>query len=108
MTIEFLIKGAHFRGKDIKQLVEALDIGTLLTIEREPDNEHDEYACKVLYEDIHVGYVEKDMAPSVSFYAMDEPLAAKIVGREHIGRNTYPVATLAHAETGGWDERNEV
>ena len=61
--------GLHFRPSEVKQFVnEELAVGDPLLLEREPGNQYDSNAIKVLIEtvdedgveeDLHIGYVPK-------------------------------------------------
>lgn len=52
--------GTHFRDSEAKRLVNALVVGDdNFTFEREPDNEYDPNAIKVLVDDVHVGYLAR-------------------------------------------------
>lgn len=65
MTTPFTatLVGAHFRGADVKALVETLDVGCAdFHLEREPDNAYDFNAIKVIWQSIHVGYVDAGCA----------------------------------------------
>ena len=66
MTTTILIRGAHFRGQEIKELSNNLTEGAIITLEREPDNKHDPYAVKAFYDDIHIGYVQAEHSAAVS------------------------------------------
>jgi len=59
----FLVKGAHFRGGEVRELSDSLEAGTKLHLEPEPENEFDAYAIRVLYEGVHIGYVQTEAAP---------------------------------------------
>ena len=73
-----LVKGMFFRGAEVVELVNTLEIDTELRVEHEPENEYDSYACQVFYEDIHIGYVAKEDS---MFWAEDAPHTAKITAR---------------------------
>lgn len=52
----YCMVGMKFR--DAVDLVNSLEDGTDLWLEREPDNPHDPNAVKVLYDGLHVAYVK--------------------------------------------------
>lgn len=54
--------GSFYRGRDIADFVATLQPGAMFTLEREPENEHDGYAIKVLHDGVHVGYVARNIA----------------------------------------------
>lgn len=61
------VAGVIFRPRDVKDLIRSdVDIGTMLTLEREPDNKHDPNAIKLLFNDVHIGYVPRDVAEDVA------------------------------------------
>lgn len=94
---KFFVKGAYFRGADARALSDSLTEGQEVTVKRDPDNEHDEFACSVHFEDVHIGYVEKDMAFSVSaLFDEDghEEVKGQVVGRDSSGRASYPEVQL--------------
>ena len=64
------IVGTNFRGADVVMLLRGLPPGTQLTLVREPDNQYDSNAIKVMYDGTspikeervptrHLGYVPK-------------------------------------------------
>lgn len=59
---DFPIRGAYYRGQEVLDLIDTFEENTELTLEREPENEYDPFAIKILYEGIHLGYVPKEMA----------------------------------------------
>ena len=91
--ITCLVKGAYHRGAEVRELSDSLTPGTILTIKRDAENEYDEYACSVYYEDIHIGYIEKEMAFIVSEPFDEEGalfLQAIVQGHIDGGRVKYP------------------
>jgi hypothetical protein len=59
--------GTHFRGSEAKRIVNALTPGPFAcTFEREPDNEHDENAVAVYFEDEHIGYISRNNNEAVA------------------------------------------
>ena len=95
--MQFAVKGAYFRGKEVRDLSDSLEEDAQVTVRREPDNQHDEYACAVFYEDIHIGYVEADMSFLVSgLFDEDghEEVTGRVIGHEQPGRAKWPVVQL--------------
>ena len=94
----FLVKGAYFRGREARELSDSLPQGAKVTVKRDEDNEHDEYACSVYYEDIQIGYVEKDFAMTVAeLFDVEDYIYVEghIIGRVSGARNTsYPEVQL--------------
>lgn len=64
------LMGVNFRGAEIRELVKALPIGTTFTLERDPENQYDANAIKVIYsaedEDHFVGFVAKEVAEELA------------------------------------------
>lgn len=54
---ETILVGAHFRGADICEIVKKLPEGTILPLVREPSNQYDPNAIKVLHANLHIGYI---------------------------------------------------
>lgn len=63
--------GLAFRGEEAKAVAAMLMAGDKLDLEREPDNEHDAYAIKVLQNDTHICYIARDVAAFMATY-LDE------------------------------------
>lgn len=53
--------GAQFRPPEAKALTKAIDIGQLVELRADPDNEYDSTAVAVYYEDTHIGFIPKAM-----------------------------------------------
>lgn len=51
------IVGTHFRSSEAKEIVNQLEIGDEVSIEREPDNNYDPNAVAVIFKDTHIGYI---------------------------------------------------
>lgn len=67
------LNGANFRPAGAKEIIKSLPIGyDELSLEREPDNQYDSNAIKVIHHDpldgseTHLGYVEKDIAAEIA------------------------------------------
>lgn len=71
MQLQAPVVGASFRPSEAKDIIKQLTIGEFLSLEREPENQYDIWAVKVLVGDIHIGYVPRDTAPVVAA-ALDE------------------------------------
>ena len=94
-----LVKGMHFRGPRAVEAVSLFEEGSELSLEREPDNAYDAYAIKVIFGDLHIGYIEKEKASYLAS-EMDDGVSfsAVFVGREVAGRNVYPILEITPAE----------
>jgi hypothetical protein len=53
------LAGLSFRPKTAKEVVDTLQIGDTLTLERDPENEYDDNAIKVLAVDEFIGFIPK-------------------------------------------------
>lgn len=90
--------GTHFRGVDARNIVASFHEGLVVQLEREHDNDYDEYAIKTMYKGIHVGYIEKGQA---SWIAPDmdadpeQPWIGTVTSFLEGSRVTYPVLTCA-------------
>lgn len=78
-----------------------------LSLEREPDNEYDAYAIKVLCDGLHIGYINRaaiGVSEGSSMWVgpfMDETNLQPhitLTRVEAIGKNLYPVLTLTFAD----------
>lgn len=69
MIAETIVRGTSFRPIEAKAFVNSVEDGTVLILQREPSNPHDENAIKVLSPDpdnIHIGYVAKEVAAELA------------------------------------------
>ena len=91
--IRFLVKGAYFRGAEARDISESLEEGMYVTIKRDRENKHDDYACSVHFEDVHIGYVQVEIAYAVAEIFDEgehESLLGLVVGRVYSTRISYP------------------
>lgn len=56
--------GSNFRPAECREIVKTLDEGTVLTLERDPQNQYDANAIKVMYDAgdggmMHLGFIPK-------------------------------------------------
>jgi hypothetical protein len=58
LVLQCIVAGTSFRN--IHKVEKKLIPDTKLTLQREPDNEHDELAIKILLDDYLIGYVPRD------------------------------------------------
>lgn len=90
------VKGMHFRGEAAKAYAEAMQPGDNLTIEREPDNQYDANAIKVITPNgMHLGYLAKEDAAWIAGW-LDEGFEFTVTCErvEFAQNNHYPVVTL--------------
>ena len=95
----FLVKGAYFRGAEAREVSDSLQNGDIITVRRDYDNEYDEFACTVHYEDVHIGYVQAEISFAIA-HLFDEgeldEVKGKIIGRvSGNGSTTYPEVELS-------------
>lgn len=66
-----------------------------LDLEREPLNQYDSYAIKVLYQGQHIGYIEAISACYIAPH-MDEgkPFTCRVVRLETRKNNLHPICTI--------------
>lgn len=94
------VVGMHFReaeGVPAKQIVANMLEGTNLRLLREPDNLHDEYAIKVLYDNQHIGYIEAKSACFISPLwdeAPDLTPTCEVLEFQVRGKNLHPICRI--------------
>lgn len=54
--------GTHFRPQQAKDIVALMQVGAVITFEREPTNEFDPNAIKCMHLGHHIGYIEAQQA----------------------------------------------
>lgn len=95
---EVVVVGMHYRereGVPAKSIVANLVPPVALTLEREPENQHDEYAIKVLYGNQHIGYIEASAACYIAPWLDDgEPYRATVDTLLERKNNLHPVLTV--------------
>ena len=62
------VAGVTFRKEAIETIATCTE--HIVTFVPEPDNEYDKNACKVMINDVHVGYVKRDRAPPTKCYGV--------------------------------------
>lgn len=55
--LTFEIAGLYYRSSDAHETARKLPINTSLSAELEPNNKFDEFAVKIMYKDVHLGYI---------------------------------------------------
>lgn len=89
------VVGMHFRGGGAKDVAAAMSEATPITLEREPDNQFDAYAIKVLIENFHIGYIERGQAAWISPLMDDgDEAAATFTHHEEVKNNLHPILTI--------------
>lgn len=72
--------------------INSMKCGDCLIFEHEPDNQYDEYALKIMHNDIFIGYVYKGMIQDMihDFSKKQRPIISFYKGEENIGeKNQY-------------------
>jgi len=93
-----LVVGMHFRPNG-KAIVESLLPPVQFDLEREPFNQYDGFAIKVMYDGEHIGYIERKQAMFVAPW-MDQGVKYTCVADNFIQvkNNLHPVVTLTPDE----------
>ncbi len=73
MQFEAILRGVNFRPASAKEVVTNLEEGQKLNLEREPGNEYDENAIKVIEPESgeFLGYVAKEIAADLATHMDD-------------------------------------
>lgn len=90
------VVGMHYRGAEVKALVSNFVPPLSVFLEPEPENPHDMNALKVMYDETHIGYIERESAFWVS-NDLDEGWeiqSCEVVNMEPRGRNIHPIVTI--------------
>lgn len=66
VSMDVILAGAKFRPAEAKEVIRGLAPNDKLTLEREPDNEYDEFAVRILKDGVFIGYVPKEVSEEVS------------------------------------------
>lgn len=78
--VRTLITGLAFqRPEDWKLILESLDSQSDITLRKEPDNIHDEYAIAAYLGNRRIGYVSKDDNCTVYMFMGDEPVRCEVI-----------------------------
>lgn len=93
------VVGMHFRGQHAKAWAEAVQPGTEIFYEREPENPYDSMAIKVLYNLQHVGYIERNQAAFIAPW-IDQGVeySCTVTGVEQRGKNIHPLVLFTPTE----------
>lgn len=73
--LQVTMVGATFRPAKAKDIIKGLSIGDFVDLRADPDNEFDDTAVAVYYDDVHIGFVPKE-SNSALFASLQE-------GNEH-------------------------
>jgi hypothetical protein len=60
------LNGINFRPRECRDEAASLELNSVLSLEREPENAFDTNAIKVMSKGFHVGYVERGVASFIS------------------------------------------
>jgi hypothetical protein len=95
---DVLVVGMHFReseGVPAKSIVQNMVPPLALDLEREPNNPHDSFALKALYQDQHIGYIEAKVACFISpWIDSGEEYVCVVNQLVEQKRNLHPLCTL--------------
>lgn len=61
-----IVRGLEYRKEQARTALQNANTGDAVQLVKEPDNEHDRFAVKVCYNDIHVGYIPRELSREVS------------------------------------------
>lgn len=91
--------GNHFRPAEAKEYFSAISIGDILPLEREPENEHDQNAIKVVAPfGLHLAYVERQQAAWISGWLDNgAEMVAEVTSIEPYKGNLLVQATIRAA-----------
>lgn len=65
-SMDFDVKGIYYRTKLTKETVPRLNTDSVIKLRKEPSNEYDSCAVKVIYDRIHLGYVPASISKRVT------------------------------------------
>ena len=78
--VRTLITGLSFQcPDDWEAVLNKLDSQSELTIKKEPENPHDEYAIAAYLGDRRIGYVSKDDNCAISMFLGDDPVRCEVI-----------------------------
>lgn len=102
--LDVLVVGMHFRERDgvpAKSIVANFVPPVNLDLEREPENQFDSFAIKVMYQGQHIGYIEASSACFISPW-MDEGTAyhCQVTDLMERKNNLHPVVKLTPIDPG--------
>ena len=87
--------GAYHRGPEVQAMAEALLPGDEVTLEREPENQYDPQAIKVMLREVHLGYIARQTAAFMAGYLDDgHSFTAKVTGKQ----GQYPLLQVGPAQ----------
>jgi len=93
------VVGMHFRGEHAKAWAEAVQPGTEIFYDREPENPYDSMAIRVLYNFQHVGYIEREQAAFIApWIDQGTEFSCTVTGVEKRGKNLHPLVLFSPVE----------
>lgn len=68
MKFQAELRGAQFRPAECKEHLKSLadQEDVVLELERDPNNEYDEFAIKLIHDGFFLGFVQKDVAEKIA------------------------------------------
>lgn len=95
---DVLVVGMHFRPNG-KAIVESLLPPVSFDLVREPENPYDGFAIKVLYDDEHIGYIERKQAMFIApWMDMGHEYTAVAGEFRQIKNNLHPIVSVQPVE----------
>jgi HIRAN domain len=95
---EVLVVGMHFRETEeysAKAIVGSFLPPVELDLEREPMNPYDGYAIKVLYQNQHIGYIERKQAMFIApWIDQGKEYGCRVDELRAVKKNLHPVVTV--------------
>jgi len=85
-TLEFEVAGVTHRSRTIKDEIPCLNIEDEIKLVKEPTNQYDKYAVKVVYDRKKVGYVPREHSKMVTRMIEEGMIQKIIVDRAGISR----------------------
>lgn len=85
-TLEFEVAGVSHRSRAIKDEIPYLNIKDEIKLVKEPTNQYDKYAVKVVYDRKKVGYVPREHSKMVTHMIEEGMIQKIIVDRAGISR----------------------
>jgi hypothetical protein len=90
-----MVVGMHFRGAQAVAAVANMVPPLAITLEPEPENPYDQNAIKAIYQDFHLGYLERGQAAFIAQWLSDGYTAECVVqSLQQKGKNLHPVVDI--------------
>lgn len=94
-VLSFELAGLYYCSKKAKERARELMSNESVFLEKDPTNPHDPNAIRVYsYDDVHLGYVPKDLCSEILEYMDKENASIAYVDYINYGREDYPFVHL--------------